>query len=88
VATGLAPVENQAERAASYKRYVKGALEDSSVIGTNWFQYSDQATTGRNDGENYQIGFVDICDTPYKETVEAAREIGSTLYSYRLSEDR
>jgi len=24
----------------------------------------DQATTGRGDGENYQIGFTDICDRP------------------------
>ena len=24
-------------------------------------------------GENYQIGFVDICDTPYPETIAASR---------------
>ncbi|MGW8178800.1 MAG: hypothetical protein ACWGQW_08560 [bacterium] len=85
LSTGLAPVENQVERAASHRRYVKQALRNPCVIGTNWFQYSDQATTGRADGENYQIGFLDICDTPYEETVSAAREVGSEMYSYRSS---
>jgi hypothetical protein len=88
LSTGLAAVENQDERAACYRRYVRRALDNPLVIGTNWFQYSDQATTGRNDGENYQIGFLDICDTPYSETIEAAREVGYELYSYRLSKKR
>ena len=43
--------------------------------------------TGRADGENYQIGFVDICDTPYSEIVYAARRIGKEMYSLRSNED-
>jgi hypothetical protein len=82
--TGLKPTENQQDRAAKYLAYVRGALRNPHVIGTHWFQYKDQATTGRGDGENYQIGFVDICDTPYPETIAAAREIGQTMYRYRL----
>ena len=88
LSTGLAAVENQDERAESYNRYIRRALENPLVIGTSWFQYSDQATTGRSDGENYQIGFVDICDTPYIETIEAARQVGYELYSYRMSKRR
>ena len=53
-------------------------------MGTHWFQYKDQATTGRGDGENYQIGFIDICDTPYPEIIAAARNTGDTMYPYRL----
>jgi len=83
--TGLVPTANQAERAASYANYVKSALANPLVIGTHWFQYGDQATTGRPDGENYQIGFVDICDTPYAETVAASREVGYPMYRQRLS---
>ena len=45
---------------------------------------SKQATTGRGDGENYQIGFVDICDTPYPETIRASREVGYDMYEYRF----
>jgi hypothetical protein len=82
--TGLRPVENQAERARAYLRYVNGALENPCLAGTHWFQYADQATTGRGDGENYQIGFVDGCDTPYPETIRACREVGYSLYRTRL----
>jgi hypothetical protein len=67
-----------------YISYVKSALENPYMIGTHWFQYGDQATTGRRDGENYQVGFIDICDTPYPETVKACREIGYKLYEYRM----
>jgi hypothetical protein len=85
LSTGLAAVEDQNDRAASYLRYLRRALGNPLVIGTNWFQYSDQATTGRFDGENYQIGFLDICDTPYYETIEAAREVGREIYNHRMS---
>jgi hypothetical protein len=52
-------------------------------VGTHWFQYRDQAVSGRFDGENCQVGFVDICDTPYWNTVEASRSVGYDLYEIR-----
>lgn len=79
--TGLVPTENQQERAAAYKNYVLGALKHPQFVGTHWFQYMDQPTTGRVlDEENYQIGFVDIADTPYREMIQASREVGYHLY--------
>ena len=65
--------------------YVVGALLNPRIVGTHWFQFSDQPTTGRFDGENYQIGFVDVCDTPNPEIVQACREIGAKMYSLRTS---
>ena len=82
--TGLRSASNQHARAAWYRDYVEGALDNTIVVGTHWFQYGDQATTGRFDGENYQIGFVDFCDKPYQETVEACRHVGYNLYERRL----
>ena len=82
--TGLRPTAGQDERAERYRNYVRGALRNKYLVGTHWFQYGDQATTGRGDGENYQIGFVDVCDTPYPETVAAAREVGADMYEVRL----
>ncbi|MCC7337568.1 MAG: beta-galactosidase [Pirellulaceae bacterium] len=82
--TGLKPTDNQRARASAYRDYVTGALKNSIWVGAHWFQYGDQAATGRGDGENYQIGFVDVCDTPYQETIEAARQIGRTMYALRL----
>ncbi|MDT8301250.1 MAG: beta-galactosidase [Sedimentisphaerales bacterium] len=82
--TGLKKTTDQMDRAAKYKSYVQGALRNPYIVGTHWFQYKDQATTGRGDGENYQIGFIDICDKPYPEIVQASREVGYNLYEYRL----
>ena len=82
--TGLRVTASQQDRAAKYKAYVEGALRNPALVGTHWFQFKDQATTGRPDGENYQIGFLDICDTPYAETIAAAREVGYGMYEYRL----
>ncbi len=84
--TGLRPVADQAARAEAYRSYVQGALKNPYLVGTHWFQYGDQATTGRGDGENYQIGLVDICDTPYPETIEAVRQVGTTMYRDRLED--
>lgn len=81
--TGLRPVENQDARAKAYANYVRGALAHPNFVGTHWFQYGDQATTGRGDGENYQIGFVDTADTPYAETIAACREVGYAMYRLR-----
>jgi hypothetical protein len=86
--TGLRKAQDQIERAGHYKSYVLGALRNPAIIGTHWFQYRDQATTGRGDGENYQIGFVDVCDKPYYEIVHAAAEIGEKMYQYRLSANK
>jgi len=83
--TGLVPVADQASRAAAYREYVQGALRHRQIVGTHWFQYQDEPTTGRvYDEENYQIGFVDIADTPYAETIEASRAVARELYSLRL----
>ena len=82
--TGLRKAKNQEHRAQLYEDYVRGALRNPLIVGAHWFQYRDQATTGRGDGENYQIGFVDICDNPYPEIVSAARRIGADLFQYRL----
>ncbi|MEK7766439.1 MAG: hypothetical protein AAB368_09395, partial [bacterium] len=81
--TGLRSVGTQAQRGAAYEFYVRSALSNPAVVGAHWFQYHDQCVTGRFDGENYQIGFLDICDTPYPEIVSASRRIGEGLYQIR-----
>ncbi len=81
---GLKRAADQNDRADKYIEYVQGALRNQYIVGTHWFQYQDQPTTGRGDGENYQIGFIDIADTPYPETIAASRNIGKTMYEYRL----
>jgi hypothetical protein len=41
------------------------------VLGADWFQYFDHPRHGREDGENYNFGLVDIFDRPYEEVTGA-----------------
>lgn len=79
----LIGVENQEERGQAYFNYVESALKHPNFVGVHWHQYSEQATTGRFDGENFQNGLVDVCDTPYPETIRKIREIGCQMYEIR-----
>ena len=82
--TGLVPTRNQADRAAHYADYVRAVADCPAFVGCHWFQYVDEHTTGRwFDGENYNIGFVSITDSPYPELVEAARSVHADLYRRR-----
>ena len=83
--TGLVSAASQDERAQAYFDYVTGAIGHPQFVGCHWFQYQDEPTTGRvYDEENYQIGFVDIADTPYRELVAASRSVSSSMYRLRL----
>ena len=82
--TGLVAAPNQRERARMYETYVNSVLDHPLFVGCHWFQYMDQPLTGRTlDGENYNIGFVTITDTPYPEMVAAARKTHSAMYRRR-----
>lgn len=82
---GLQAAANQKERARAYDRYVRSALWNPVIVGVHYFKYCDQAATGRPaDDENIQCGFIDICDTPYTDIVEASRKVGQDMYEYRV----
>ena len=49
---------------------------------------SDFDVTWKLDGENFSCGFLDICDSPYWELVEAAREVGAEMYPLRYGASR
>jgi hypothetical protein len=78
---GLRPTSNQQQRAEAYQLYLRTALKNPQCVGAHYFQYMDEPTAGRGDGENYQIGWVDAADTPYPELVAAGRKIGTDMYS-------
>jgi len=83
--TGLRSARSQAHRAELYQAYVESALAHPRIVGAHWFHYADEPTAGRADEENYQIGFLDVADTPYPETVAASRAVGYRLYDIRSS---
>ena len=80
----LVKVATPADRARSYRVYVESALRNPALVGTHWFQYYDQPTSGRFDGENYHTGLIDICDTPYAETIASCRQMGAVMYDLRM----
>ncbi len=73
LAPGLVQAMNQVERGVAYSYYVENAAALPSVVGTHWYQWVDQPATGRRDGENYNIGWIDVTDRPYPELVAAAK---------------
>ncbi|MDD2599182.1 MAG: hypothetical protein PHO37_08160 [Kiritimatiellae bacterium] len=83
--SGLIGTADQQERASALTSYVEGALQNSLIVGAHWFQYRDEPATGRPlDGENHQVGLVDICDTPCPETIKAVRGVSKKMYPLRM----
>jgi len=82
--TGLVATPNQQARAAMYKQYIESVEDNRAFVGCHWFQYYDEPLTGRAyDGENYNIGFISVTDTPYPEMVKGAKAVQSELYARR-----
>ncbi|MEO8016954.1 MAG: hypothetical protein ABI769_03995 [Pseudomonadota bacterium] len=79
LAPGLVQAMNQAERGVAYSYYVEHAAEHRAIVGTHWYQWIDQPATGRRDGENYNIGWIDVTDRPYPELVAAAKATHAKL---------
>jgi hypothetical protein len=74
LAASLVQVRDQKERGRAYRYYVENAFAMPEMVGTHYFQWADQPSTGRFDGENYNIGLVDVTDRPYPDLVEALKE--------------
>jgi len=73
MAPGRVQTLSQPERGVAYSYYVEHAAEQAAIIGTQWRQWIDEPATGRLDGENYNIGWIDVTDRPYPELVAAAK---------------
>ena len=78
--SGLVQAKDQKERGIAYRYYMEQAASVPGFLGAYWFQWRDEAVLGRMDGENYNIGFVDVNDRPYKELTEAVKLTSKRLY--------
>ena len=81
MAQSLWQVNSQKERGVAFSYYTEQAYSHPGLIGTAWFQWCDQDLTGRNDGENYNCGLVDVTDRPYPYLVEAVGRTAQRLLS-------
>jgi hypothetical protein len=79
-ASGICRVGDQSARGDAYRVYLEDAAARPWCVGTHYFTLYDQSVVGRFDGENYNIGFLDVCHRPYGPLATAARESHERLY--------
>ncbi|WP_430931240.1 glycoside hydrolase family 2 protein [Saccharicrinis sp. 156] len=80
---GVKGATNQEDRGQKYQEYIQSALRNKYIIGAHWFQYIDEPITGRFDGENYNVGLVNVCNVAYPELTGKIRETCYPMYTYR-----
>src|SRR5262249_53206042 len=68
-------VTTQSERAKGFRNTFVGLIRTPYVVGADWFQYYDEPTHGRFDGENFDFGLVDIHNQPYESITSTASEL-------------
>lgn len=81
--SGLRSAQNSVQQARLMRQYLEEAIADPQIVGAHWFQWHDQNVGGRGDGENYDIGFIDIVDQPEPRLMEAAARFGAEMYRLR-----
>jgi hypothetical protein len=79
-ASGIGHLKNQTERAKAYRIYLEDAAADPYCVGVHWFTLYDQSALGRFDGENYNIGFLDVCNRAYDELGRGAVASHERMY--------
>jgi len=82
---GLPGVANQsvvthADRAAAFRVYQESAAALPCCVGSHYFRLCDNPALGRNDGENYNIGFLDVCCQSYADLLAASRLTHDRIY--------
>ena len=75
----LLKVATQTERAKVVQQALQNFARFPHIVGSHWFQYYDEPQGGRSDGEDYNMGLVDIYDQPYEELVASFERTNSTL---------
>lgn len=81
---GLVVANDQVERGEMYEDYMNSVIDNPYFVGAHWFQYIDSPITGRSyDGENYNVGFVSVTDTPYEPMIKSTKRLHSQLYKRR-----
>jgi hypothetical protein len=85
-AAGIGHVPDQEARGKAYRAYIEDAAAKPWCVGVHYFILYDQSALGRFDGENYNIGFLDVCNRPYESLAEAARLSHERMYRVAAGE--
>lgn len=79
-ATGIVGSASTLERALAIKQYVETGFARPEIVGIHYFIWNDQPYMGRFDGENYNVGMLDVCLKPYEDVWEQYRDTNLSLY--------
>ncbi|NWF88348.1 MAG: hypothetical protein HXY50_02690 [Ignavibacteriaceae bacterium] len=66
-------VHTQEDRVKGFLATSKLIAQTPFIVMADWFQYYDEPMHGRDDGENFNMGLIDIFGNPYHELVLAAK---------------
>ena len=80
LAAAICSVATQADRGAAYRVYYEGAMNSPYFVGAHYFSLNDQPVLGRFDGENCQIGAVDVCHKPYDVFLKGVTALNREIY--------
>lgn len=80
-ANGIKAAASNVDRGKAIRRYVEHAASLPGCVGIHYFQWNDQGFLGRGDGENYNIGFVDICNRIHEDAANAYAEANRNVYA-------
>lgn len=84
--SGIGHVRDQAARGQAFRVYTEDAAAQPWCVGVHYFTLYDESALGRFDGENWNIGFLDVCNRPYEPLARAARATHERLYPVALGE--
>jgi hypothetical protein len=66
-------VQTQAERAVAFRANLKELALKPYMVGAHWFQFADEPPKGRGDGEDWNMGIVDVYGQTYPLMVDALK---------------
>lgn len=76
-------VASDRERGELYSHCAEALCKLPFLVGFHWFQYFDEPSQGRGDGENCNFGFVDVEDAVYEDLARAATEANKKVLNLR-----
>ncbi len=75
----LMTVETQSDRSRGAMAAVCNFARFPNVVGAHWFQHHDEPSGGRGDGEDYNMGLIDVTGRPYEELTDAFAQVNPQL---------
>ncbi len=86
MSNALVNATTQKERGKALAEYERKIFNFPKCVGMHYFEYNDQPVMGRFDGENMQIGLVDVCEKPYYTALERLSKINYDMYEIMTGE--